>query len=163
MGTLIVVAVVLVFAVVGTLLGGKDDAPISRLPAVTLADVPRIFAAVSAAGGDGAFAAFLFGPDGQAPAPQDALNVQFSTEAGRVGIDWVPFAPLNVESQPRFIDFFKRKDVPLLERERKGVRYFRVEGERLAELMQEFLASEFKVRPDQKMYLLTDGFLRSGV
>jgi hypothetical protein len=127
-------------------------------PAFTLRDVPRVFAALSSAGGDGDFAVILFGADGQPPAEVDALNVQFSVEGGRVGIDWVLLAPLNLDSQSRFVEFFERRSRAVLRRETNEVEYLRVEGEQLAELMQEFLVSEFEVRPDQELDLIAEGF-----
>jgi hypothetical protein len=57
---------------------GQKSARSAGTRAVRLRDVPSVLAAVSTAGKDGTFAVFLFGPAGEAPAPMDALNVQFS-------------------------------------------------------------------------------------
>jgi hypothetical protein len=129
-----------------------------QMPSVTLREVPDILTALSSTGLDGNFAVFLFGPEGQPPASVDALNIQFSIEGGHVGIDWVLLAPLNLESQSRFVEFFERKGRPVARREQNQVKYLRVEGERLAELMREFLVSEFKVGDDQTVYLIAQGF-----
>jgi hypothetical protein len=132
------------------------------LPALTLRDVPKVLSALSSTGRDGHFAVFLFGPDGQPPAQMDALNIQFSIEGGRVGIDWVLLAPLNLESQSRFVEFFEKKARAVIRRENNQVKCLRVEGEGLAELMQDFLASEFKATSDQKMDLIAEGFVWAG-
>src|SRR5262249_25586455 len=124
------------------------------MPTVNLRDVPQILAALSATGRDQSFAVLLFGADGQPPAPVDALNIQFSMEGGRVGIDWVLLAPLNVDAQARFVEFFGRKGRTVARREMNQVKYLRVEGGQLAELMREFLVSEFKVTDDQKLELI---------
>jgi hypothetical protein len=151
-----------VSAVVIVIVRGRRSAPLAGLPALTLRDVPEVFAVLASTGQDGNFAVFLFGADGQPPAPMDALNIQFSIEAGRVGVDWVLLAPPNLEAQSRFVEFFERKAHAVLRRENNQVRYLRVEGERLPELTQEFLVSQFKVTPDQKMDLIAEGFAWAG-
>jgi hypothetical protein len=92
----------------------------------------------------------------------DALNLQFSIEGGRAGIDWVLLAPLNVASQARFVAFFERKGRSILRREANQVKYLRVEGDQLPELAQEFLRAEFQVLSDQKMGLIAEGFIWAG-
>ena len=130
--------------------------------AVTLRDVPSVVAALSSTRKDGNFALFLFGADGQPPAPMDALNVQVSIEEGRIGIDWVLLAPLNLDTQSRFLEFFERGGRSVLRREANQVKYLRVEGEGLDKLLREFLSTEFKVTPDQKMDLIAEGFVWAG-
>jgi hypothetical protein len=132
------------------------------MPTVRLRDVPGVFADLSSNGKDGTFAVFLFGADGRPPAPMDALNIQFSIEAGRAGIDWVLLGPVNLESQSRFVTFFERKARPVLQRETNQVKYLRVEGEHLSDLLQEFLGTQFKVTADQNMDLITEGLVWAG-
>ena len=134
----------------------------NAMPSVSVRDIPGALAALSATGKDGNFAVFLFGADGHAPAATDALNIQFSREAGSVGIDWVLLAPLNLESQARFVAFFERMGHTVRRREMNQVNYLRVEGGQLAELLREFLSDEFKVTPEQKMDLITEGFVWAG-
>src|SRR5215831_8416663 len=113
-------------AVVMVIVRGRGSAAAAGSPTLTLRDVPKVLAALSSTGRDGHFAVFLFGPDGQPPAPVDALSVQFSIEGGRAGIDWVLLAPLNVESQSRFVEFFERKARPVVRRENNQVKYLRI-------------------------------------
>lgn len=150
---------IVVFAYIRGLVRGVRESYLPpAAPAFTLRDVPRVFAALSSTGGDGSFAVILFGADGEPPAQADALNVQLSIEGGRLGIDWVLLAPLNVASQSRFVDFFEGRSRAVLRRESNEVESLRVEGDQLAELLQDFLVSEFKVRPDQKVELVAEGF-----
>jgi hypothetical protein len=141
---------------------GQRSPRAAAMPSVTVRDIPGVLAALSATARDGTFAVFLFGADGQAPAEMDALNVQFSIEGGRVGIDWVLLAPLNLESQSRFVAFFEREGQKVGAREMNQVKYLRVEGGQPAELLQGFLSSEFKVAPEQKMDLIAEGFVWAG-
>jgi hypothetical protein len=129
-----------------------------RLPAVTTQDIPRVFASLSSQRKDGNFAVFLFGADGQAPAPVDALNIQFSIEGARAGIDWVLLAPANLNTQARFVSFFERKGRTVMRLEMDAVRYLRVEGDDLPELLDEFLRAAFGVTSEQKMDLIAEGF-----
>jgi hypothetical protein len=46
----------------------------------------------------------------------------------------------------------------VISRESNGVEYLRVEGERIGELVQEFLREEFGVTSDQRMDLIAEGF-----
>ena len=142
---------------------GQRSPRAAAMPSVTVRDIPSVLGALSATAKDGNFAVFLFGADGQAPAETDALNVQLSIEGGgRVGIDWVLLAPLNLESQSRFVAFFERKGQKVGAREMNQVKYLRVEGGQPAALLQEFLSSEFKVAPEQKMELIAKGFVWAG-
>jgi hypothetical protein len=130
----------------------------SKTGVVALSDVPGIFAALSSTGKDGSFAVFLFSAAGQVPATVEELSVQFSIEAGKMGIDWVLLEPPNLASQSRVGTFFERKGYPLLRRRMNEVEYLRVEGEQLADLLQELLRIEFRVTPEQKMNLIASGF-----
>jgi hypothetical protein len=163
MRTVIVIAVLILalrmlWDVAGAKWGRRQRGP----QAVTFGDIPAVFAALSSSRTDGNFAAFLFGAAGQPPASMDALNIQFSIDGGRAGIDWVLLAPPNVEAQPRFVAFFEGKGRTVLQREMNEVKYLRVEGEQLPELMQEFLRAGFEVEPDQKMELIAEGFSWAG-
>ena len=124
---------------------------------VRLADIPRVLDLVSSAREDGTFAVFLFGERGQAPADKDALNVQFSIENGRVGLDWVLEAPGNVAARDRVTAFFAKHGAPLSERTMNDVSYLRTESGDLAALCHDLLRSVFGVTK-QEMQLISEGF-----
>ena len=117
-----------------------------------------MLAALSSEGHDGDFAVFLFGENGQPPQRMDALNVQFSIEDERMGIDWVLLAPLNIENQTRFVAFLEGNARSVQQRQVNGVGSLRVEGEGLAGLLRELLQTEFGVGPDQTLELVASGF-----
>jgi hypothetical protein len=81
-----------------------------------------------------------------------------SIDTGVMGIDWVLISKLNMDAQSRFREFFERKGLRVLSREGNGVQYLRVEGDGLADLVQELLQQEFGVQPDQRMELIAEGF-----
>jgi hypothetical protein len=162
MRTLITLAIATALSAIVFAVRGQRSSRAAAMPSVTVRDIPGVLGALSATARDGNFAVFLFGADGQAPAETDALNVQLSIEGGRVGIDWVLLAPLNLESRSRFVAFFERKGQTVGAREMNDVKYLRVEGGEPAALLQEFLSSEFKVAPEQKMDLIAEGFVWDG-
>ena len=73
-------------------------------PKVKVADVPAIFEKLRAAGKDGSFAALAFTPPGE----PEAVNIQFSIEDGRIGLDWVLIGPLNIRDKKRFAQFAEK-------------------------------------------------------
>jgi hypothetical protein len=157
MWTLVLGIFVLVALVLASRRRLQTFAP-APLPTVTTEDIPAVLAALSSDGEDGDFAVFLFGESGQPPATMDELNVQFSIESERMGIDWVLLAPLNLENQARFVAFLERNGRSVQKRQLNDVRSLRVEGDGLAELLQQLLLTEFGVRADQVLQLVASGF-----
>jgi hypothetical protein len=137
---------------------GLDKLP----PAVCLPDMPRLVRMVREAGGEGAFAVLSFGKNGAAPAEQDALNVQFSVENGRVGLDWVLVSPLNVAEETAVRAFFNREGRPVETRSKNGVSYLRTEEGDLAALCEILLARLFGVTAEQKLTLMAEGVSSRG-
>jgi hypothetical protein len=145
--------------------GGRSAraAGLDRLPpAVCLPDVPRIVRMLREAGSEGAFAVLLFGKNGAAPAEQDALNVQFSVEDGRIGLDWVLVSPLNIAEESRVLTFLNREGRPVETRSKNGVSYLRIEDGDLAALCEVLLARLFGVAAEQKLTLLAEGMSSGG-
>jgi hypothetical protein len=127
-------------------------------PEVRLSDIPSIFARVAATRKDGSFAVLLFGETGRPPAEKDALNVQFSIEGGRVGLDWVLLAPLNVAARQKVTAFFAERRIPLTEHTMNGVSYLRTESGDLPSLCRDLLRDVFGVTDGQLMFLIPEGF-----
>jgi hypothetical protein len=128
------------------------------LAQVTLQDIPRVFAKLREAGKDGSFAVFIFAPSGQ-PISRDALNVQFSLEDGRIGLDWVLLSPANVRDRNQFSSLVASLGYRLEEREMNGVRYLRVEaGDGLPGLCAKAITDLYSLPPGSKMNLITEGF-----
>ncbi len=155
----VVIAVVAVLAIVAVLLSRTRAAPVlASMPQVRLGDVSRVFQLVSSTQRDGTFGVLLFGERGQPPAEMDALNVQFSVENGRVGLDWVLLAPRNVEARDRVVAFFERSGSASTSRSMNGVNYLRTENGDLANLAVTMLRSVFGVTDTQEMPLIAEGF-----
>jgi hypothetical protein len=122
---------------------------------VGLEDIPLIFERLVQAKRDGSFAVLLFGRDGGAPAKDGALNVQFSLEEGRVGLDWVLLAPLNVRARKNVAAFLRRNGRTLRRLEGNGVKYLRTEDGDLVRLCQNLLQKQFGATATQRLTLKT--------
>ena len=129
----------------------------SEMPPVSLPDVPRVVRMLREAGREGAFVVLLFGKDGAPPAASEALNVQFSVEKGRVGLDWILASPLNVAEETRVLEFFGREGRPVETRSKNGISYLRIEDGDLAALCEVLLARLFGVSAEQKLTLIAEG------
>ena len=124
---------------------------------VRLADIPRVLQLVSATHRSGTFAVLLFGESGKS-AGRDALNVQFSIEHRRVGLDWVLLAPANVAARDRVTAFFEERRSPLTLSTLNEVSQLRTETGDLAALCSDLLRSVFGVSDVQEMQLISEGF-----
>jgi hypothetical protein len=125
---------------------------------VRLADIPRVLQLVSATHHNGSFAVLLFGENGKPPARKDALNVQFSIDHGRVGLDWVLLSPANVVARDRVAAFFEERRSPLTMSTMNEVNQLRTEIGDLAALCSDLLRSVFGVTDVQEMELISEGF-----
>ena len=157
-GGIALMAIVIAVGQRAARIAGTDQLPAT----VCLPDAPRVVRMVREAGKDGAFAVLTFGKNGAAPAEQDALNVQFSLENGRMGLDWVLVTPLNVAEETAVLAFFNREGRPVETRSRNGVSYLRVEDGDLAALCEVLLGRVFGVTAEQKLALMAEGISGRG-
>jgi len=125
---------------------------------VKIADIPSIFERLHATAKEGSFAVFMFTPPGE-PSPDGAINLQFSVEGGRVGLDWVLIAPSNVRDQARFVQFAERLGYRVAEREMNQVKYLRIEeGGSLPRLCESTIRDLYSLSPDSDLDLIPEGF-----
>lgn len=122
----------------------------------SVAQLPEIVAQLAATGPDASFVVFLFAPDGAAD--EEPLNLQYSKENGRLGLDWVLLAPPNIRDKEKFADFVRAHGHLAQACEMNGVHYLRVEGERLDELGMAILMQVYRRGPDSEMDLIVEGF-----
>ena len=144
-----VAAVVLVIAVLRT--------RIVRPVRVTVAEFPRILAAVSASTRTPTFAAFVFTTPDQ-PEPKDAVNLQFSLENGRAGFDWVLLAPRNIKDKESFVEYLGRRGYSYSERKMNGVAYLRIEDGDLAQLCSDVVTRLYARPRDEPIDMIVEGF-----
>src|SRR5262249_17295046 len=82
-------------------LAARKKAVIADTPVCTVSQIPAVFERLKNEGGDGSFAVFMFQPPNK-PGSDDAINIQFSIEGGRIGLDWYLIGPSNIQDKEKF-------------------------------------------------------------
>jgi hypothetical protein len=102
---------------------------------------------------------FLFTPEGR-PAGNDEerVNLQYSIENGRVGLDWVLLAPQNVSDQEKIAAFMKDRGFAANAREMNKVRYLRVEDGDIVDLGLKIATEFYGRRLTDRIDVIVDGF-----
>ena len=155
---LLVLFAVLVVVVVYIVPAVRQRMAPPALPATVLVtDAPRVLEQLRASGSDGSFAAFLFDAPGAA-SEEPAVNLQFSIENGRPGLDWVLLAPANVRDQARFSRLVEERGYRAEQREMNNVLYLRVEQGNLAELAVSVMQDLYGLSDTAPVELLVEGF-----
>jgi hypothetical protein len=122
-----------------------------------LADVPEVLRQLRSSGTEGSFAAFCFSPSAES-AVEESVNIQFSIEAGAVGLDWVLESPTNLRDLDRFLELARSMGNEPEPREMNGVRYWRVIGVGLADLCAAAITDLYHLAATDDMFLVIDGF-----
>ena len=123
---------------------------------ITAAELPRVVAALVSAGANKSFAVFMFAPPGASA--DDVVNLQYSIEDGRVGLDWVLIAPRNIADVERVVEFMHASGFLPTERKSHGVRYLRVEQQGIESLGVKLITDFYRVPASASLDLITDGF-----
>jgi hypothetical protein len=124
---------------------------------ITLSQLPSVLAQLKASTATPAYAIFTFNsPD--RPAAADALNLQFSIEEGRAGLDWVLVGPRNIADQQRFVEFATSAGwhPRLIESQRTS--YLRVDQGELVHLCRAVIADLYKVPETATIEMIVAGF-----
>jgi hypothetical protein len=151
---MIVVALVVIVVIVGVLFARSRIAPELN---VKVADVPAIFQKLKATGKDSSFAVFAFVPPGYA-SDRDAINIQFSIDEGKIGVDWVLLGQPNNRDQEKFTRFAKDLGYTVSQREMNNVRFLRVENGDLPTLCQGTISDLYAVPQGIDLLLIPGGF-----
>lgn len=96
-----------------------------RRKTIAVADVGEVFRQISAQGVETSFAVFAIrtGEEGE----DDAVEIQFSVEDGKTGLDWILMSPANIEEKPKVIQYAASKGVEWQEKEMNDWLYLRIE------------------------------------
>ena len=124
---------------------------------VTARDIPAVISQLGRSGNeDGHFAVLMFVPPGSTDG--EFVNLQYSIIGGVVGLDWVLLGPRNIADQAKVSEFAAKLGYRLDEQELNGVRYLRVTGSGISELGSKIIQDFYKISPDSKLGMITQGF-----
>jgi hypothetical protein len=146
---IIFVAVVALFFLIKSRMANESDAK--------MADIPAIFEKLRATGKDANFAQFCFGAP-KTTLADNAVNVQFSIEGGRIGFDWVLICEQNIQDQDKFVQLAERLGHKVVACEGNDVKYLRVEDGDLPKLCEASIHELCAVPPDADLELVLEGF-----
>jgi hypothetical protein len=153
---MIVLIVAIVLVVIFVL--AKKKIHIAAETKVKMADIPPIFEKLRAVEKDGSFAVFIYTPPGKEPS-NEAINIQFSIEGGRIGFDWVLIGPLNIRDKDKFVQLAGKLGYKIVEREMNNVKYLRVEeGGSLPRLCEASLRELYSISAETELDLIPEGF-----
>lgn len=96
-----------------------------RRKTIAVADVGEVFCQISAQGVETSFAVFAIrtGEEDE----DDVVEIQFSVEDGKTGLDWILMSPANIEEKPKVIQYAASKGVEWREKEMNDWLYLRIE------------------------------------
>jgi hypothetical protein len=124
-----------------------------RTRAMRVDELPAVLEALERGAVEGSFAAVVVQP----AAGGDALNVQYSIEAGRPGLDWLLAAGGGSGEGARFREIAAAHGSAVDAREMNAVRYLRAEGGGLDRLGMAVLQELGGLRPDDEVTMLMSG------
>jgi hypothetical protein len=123
---------------------------------VSVSQLPTVFDQLKANHKDASWAAFAFCPPGEPDSEQTAVNLQYSVENGKIGLDWILLMPRNKADKDKIVAFIQDRHHMLLEREGNGVRYLRVEDGDLVQLGMQILEEFYHIPSDGEINMITD-------
>ena len=124
----------------------------------TVGLIPTIVKRLDATGHNDAFVVFIFTRPGEYESDETAVNLQFSIENSRLGLDWVLLGPRNIKDQDTIAQFIRARGHTLTERQTNGVRYLRTVDGDLAALGVQIAQQVYGLRNDMVVDLVAEGF-----
>ena len=124
---------------------------------VRLSDVPEVFQQLKQRGTDGSFAVFMFSDHGKS-GNENIVNLQFSVENGKIGLDWVLLAPANIRDERRVNDFLMARKAPPQRLSANEVTYLRAESGDLVLICQDIMREIYGMKNNDDIEFLPSGF-----
>jgi hypothetical protein len=124
---------------------------------VKTADIPLIYEKLKSTGKDANFAVFAFTPP-EASSVDDAINIQFSIDKGKIGVDWVLIGGHNIQDKGKFAQFAGQLGYTVTALEMNHVKYLRVEDGDLPKLCEAVISNLYSMPRDTDLHLIPQGF-----
>ncbi|HXB02440.1 MAG TPA: hypothetical protein VNV15_06445 [Opitutaceae bacterium] len=121
---------------------------------ISAQDIPSVFARLNALGKDETFTVFVFSPGSGPFNPDDALNLQFYVEEGRIGFDWVLLGLPNIRDREKYERLAASLGYKVVPKNKNGVNYLRTEEGDLPRLCEHVLYDLYGKKADSRIGLL---------
>ena len=123
-----------------------------------VSELPEAVRQLQVAAAESSFVVFIFDQSGRKSNADVAVNLQYSIENGRVGLDWVLLSAANVADKDDIVEFAAERHHQFSEREQNGVHYLRVEDEGIASLGLQIVTEFYRRSIDSDLDVVADGF-----
>ena len=110
--------------------------------AVNLDTIPAILKEVADSGKQGVFATFAIEHN------NDFINIQFSYEDGRVGLDWVLLGDANIQDRDKFEEYLNSHGIKFKSKTLNNVSYLRVTQGDLAQICIDVLVNLYGIKKE---------------
>jgi hypothetical protein len=104
-----------------------------------------------------AHAIFIFFPAGERHSNKTEVNLGYSVENGKVGLEWSRSTRRNHADKDKVIAFLQERHQTVVEQDSR-IRYFRVEGENIIELGMQLLQEFYHLPDNAEIGMYTVGF-----
>ena len=92
---------------------------------IDVADVGKVFRQISEQSVETSFAVFVIRKGGANEG--DTVEIQYSVENGKTGLDWILMTPANIEEKPKVLEYAASTGLEWQEREMNDWLYLRIE------------------------------------
>jgi hypothetical protein len=114
----------------------------------SMGELPAIVAKLAANKVERSWIMFAFAPPGEEENESAVLNLQYSIEDGKLGVDWFLLGPRNVADDMKVTAFIEHQNFVVKMHTVNGVKFLRTEGNDLAELGRKIICELYHVKPD---------------
>ncbi len=154
MSLLALFVIVAAAGLIALVLSGK--AGVAQETTVRLSQIPSVFEQLKSTGSDASFAVII--PSASRTETDEALNIQFSIENDRIGLDWVLLSPVNIRDKEKFEACARRNGFRVDEVEMNDVRYLRTEERGADRLCQIVLKELYGLTDEDTLDLIVESF-----
>lgn len=121
-----------------------------RRKAIAVADVGEVYRQISAQGVETSFAVFAI--QSTDANEDETVEIQYSVEDGKTGLDWILMSPANIEEKPRVVQYAASKGFEWQEKKMNDWLYLRIDEGDLIELCTSLIKELYQVEQVELKY-----------
>lgn len=115
---------------------------------VAVADIAKVFREISTQAVETSFAVFII----QRGESDDPVEIQFSVEDGKAGVDWILMSPPNIEEKPKVIEYAVSRGFEWREKEMNDWQYMRIDDGDVAGLCMSLITDLYEAEQVELKY-----------